>query len=220
VATANLPAAQSLVLGDVDWLTYTRLLRVFADRPSVRLTYDRGVLEIMSPLPQHEGEAYLLGRFVDTLTDELNLAVIAGRSTTFRRRRQRRGLEADNSYWIASVGRVRGKDRIDLRVDPPPDLAIEVDVTHSSLDRMAIYATLGIPEVWRFAEGQLTFQLLQGNKTYASGTSRSFPGLEAVDVLPFLNLRKQADDTEVVRQFRAWVRARIAAGWSIPAPPP
>ncbi|MCI0458034.1 MAG: Uma2 family endonuclease [Gemmataceae bacterium] len=213
MATANLPARNSLLLHDVDWRMYTRLLRTFRQRPSVRLTYDRGVLEIMSPLAEHEGPAYLLGRFVDVLTEELNLPVKAGRSTTFRKRRKRRGLEPDNSYWIANEAQVRGKDETDLRVDPPPDLAIEVDVTHSSLDRMGIYAKLGVAEVWRLADGQLTFHLLQPKGDYLPGSSCSFPGLNASDLLPFLDLRKQTDETSLVRQFRVWVRQRIADGW-------
>ncbi len=142
-----------------------------------------------------------------------DLPVKAGRSTTFRKRRKRRGLEPDNSYWIANEAHVRGKDEIDLRVDPPPDLAIEVDVTHSSLDRMGIYAKLGVAEVWRLADGQLTFHLLQAKGAYTTGPSRAFPGLNASDLLPFLDLRKQTDETSLVRQFRAWVRQRIADGW-------
>jgi len=196
----------------VSWRTYTRLLRAFAERPAFRLTYDRGTLEIMSPLAEREGSAYVLGRFVDVLTEELNLPVKAGRSTTFRKRRKRRGLEPDNSYWIANEAQVRGKDEIDLSVDPPPDLAIEVDVTHSSLDRMRIYAALKVAEVWRLADGQLTFHLLPPKGSYADGPSRAFPGLIASDLLPFLDLRKQTDETSLVRQFRAWVRQRIADG--------
>jgi Uma2 family endonuclease len=196
---------QRLVLRDVDWQTYGRLLRAFAERPSVRLTYDRGVLEIMRPLENHVGGNYLLGRFVDTLTEELGLTVMAGRSTTFRRRRQRRGLEADNSYWIANEPRVRGKESIDLRVDPPPDLAIEVDVTRSSLNRMSIYAVLGVPEVWRLDEDTLTFELLQpSGRSYApSSTSLAFPLVTPADLMTFLALRTQMDENAVVQQFRA-----------------
>ena len=210
---------QRLILHDVDWKTYERLLRVFAERPSVRLTYDRGILEIMSPLQKHEGSAYLLGRFVDTLTEELGLTVKAGRSTTFRRRRQRRGLEADNSFWIANEPRVRGKDSIDLRVDPPPDLAIEVDVTRSSLNRMGIYAVLRVPEVWRLDGDTLTFEVLQpGGRTYAaSNTSLAFPMVTPADLTTFLALRTQMDENAVVQQLRTWIRQRRSGGAS---PPP
>jgi Uma2 family endonuclease len=212
MATANLPARNGMVLESIDWRTYRRLLRIFAERPGIRLTYDRGALEIMSPLPSHEGIAYLLGRFVDTLTDELNLAVRAARCTTFWRKRKRRGLEPDNSYWIASEPQVHGKDDRELRRGPPPDLAIEVEVTHSPLDRLSIYAKLGVPEVWRFSEGKGAFLLLQKG-AYVEGPSLSFPGLKAPDLLPFLAQYGKLDDTTLVRQFRAWVRQRIADGW-------
>ena len=137
------------VLHDVDWCTYTRLLRALGRQGGFRLTYDRGTLEIMSPLWEHERPAYFLGRFIDVLTEELRLPCEPGRTVTLWRRRKSRGLEPDNCYWIASVERLAGKTHIDLRVDPPPDLAIEIDFTRSSLDRMSIYAALGVPEVWR-----------------------------------------------------------------------
>src|SRR5437870_2152737 len=106
----------------------------------MRLTYDRGVLEIMSPSHRHDSMAYLLGRFIDTLTEELGQIVHAGRTMTLRNRRRRRGLEPDNCYWIASAAQILHKEELDLRIDPPPDLAMELDVTRSSLNRMSIYA--------------------------------------------------------------------------------
>ena len=145
------------VLENIDWRTYTRLLRVFQERPGFRLTYDRGTLEIMSPRLEHEKPAYLLGRFIDVLTEELNMPCIAGRSVTLPRRRKGRGLGPDNCYWIANAPRVQGRRELDLRVDPPPDLAIEVDVPSSSLDRMSICAALGVPEVWRLSTGPIPF---------------------------------------------------------------
>jgi Uma2 family endonuclease len=213
MTTANLPSGDSMVLDDIDWKTYSRLVRAFAERPAIRLTYDRGILEIIRPSQGHEEVAYLLGRFVDTLTDELNWRVRVGRCTTFRKRRKQRGLEPDNSYWIASEPQVRGKVPIDLRKAPPPDLVIEVDITRSSLNRLAIYASLKVPEVWRFADDQLTFLLLQKDGTYAPGPSRSFPGLQAPDLVPFLDTWKREDVMTAVAQFRAWVRQRIADGW-------
>jgi Uma2 family endonuclease len=197
----------------VDWRTYERLLRTFAERPSVRLTYDRGVLEIMRPLLEHDNDGRFLGRLVVTLTGELGLPIMAGGSTTFRRRSKRRGLEPDDCFWIASEPRVRNKRRIDLRVDPPPDLAIEVDVIRSSLNRMGIYAALGVPEVWRLDGPALTFHALQADGRYVATThSRAFPLVAPADLLTFLALRGQMDENAVVRQFRAWVRQH--------APPP
>jgi Uma2 family endonuclease len=207
------------VLYDIDWETYTRLLRVFAERQRFRLTYDRGTLEIMSPLWQHEEPAKLLGRFVDVLTEEGNLPCRLGGSVTLRRRRRRRGLEPDNCYWIASTPLLQGKRQLDLRVDPPPDLAIEVDVTSSSLDRMSIYAALGVPEVWRFSTGGIAFHLLESGVYQVRPNSLSFPQLNSVDLVPFLALWGQSDDTTIVRQFREWVRQQLLIRPTTPSAP-
>jgi Uma2 family endonuclease len=218
MATASVPTGQRLVLTNVDWKTYTRLLRTFDERPSLRLTYDRGTLEIMTLTYGHESWGYILGRMIAILTEELGLPIAGGGSTTFRRRKRRRGLEPDECYWIAHEAQVRGKLRIDLRTDPPPDLAIEVDVTRSSLDRLGIYAALGVPEVWRFDGQALTFHVLnaQGRldvRTHSAG----FPRVSSADVLRFLTLRGQTEENALLRQFRAWVRQ--AHGLAAPPTP-
>jgi Uma2 family endonuclease len=200
-----------LVLHGISWQEYTRMLRAFAERPGIRLTYDRGTLEIMSPLFEHEANADLLGRFVVVLTEELSLPIQAGRSTTYRRHKMRRGLEPDHSWWIANAAKLRGKRRIDLRVDPPPDLALEIDVTRRSVDRMAIYARLRVPEVWRLDARGLTFHTLQPDGKYVAQTySQAFPQFTPADLAGFLALRSQHDENEVVRQFREFVRQRLA----------
>jgi Uma2 family endonuclease len=202
-----------LRLSDIDWRTYGRLLRIFAERPGVRLTYDRGELEIMSPLLEHDDESRFLGELVFVLTEELDMPLKRGGSTTLRRRRRQRGIEADECFWIANANRMAGRRRLDLRTDPPPDLAIETDVTHSSLDRLSIYAALRVPEVWRLDGDSLTFFVLGPDDTYASSQhSQSFPRVTPADLLGFLQQARQAgDQNPVIRQFREWVRQRHAA---------
>jgi Uma2 family endonuclease len=197
--------AQPAVLYGIDWQTYSRLLRAFVGR-RFRLTYDRGVLEIMSPLLDHERPAYWLGRFIEALTEELRVPCLAGRSVTLRRRKKQRGLEPDNCYWIANTSRMVGKSILDLRVDPPPDLAIEVDVTSSSIDCMSIYAALGVPEVWRLTTAGLVFQVLQGGAYQPQANSLTFPQLTAAHLVPFLAQVGQVDDMTLARNFRDWVR--------------
>lgn len=212
MSTVARPAVQRLVLDNITWESYRRLLKAFDERPGLRLTYDRGVLEIMTLTYEHESDAALLGRLVVALTEELNLPLASGGSTTFRRRKYRRGLEADECYWILNEHRIRGKRRIDLRVDPPPDLAVEVDVTSSSLDRMSIYGRLGVPEVWRLKDQVLTFHLLDLNRRYTPSThSLAFPRLASADLAGFLALRTGNDENTVVRQFRAWVRQTLVS---------
>lgn len=212
--TAPSVVRDRLFLDNVDWRTYTRFLYLFAERSGYRLTYDRGRLEIMSPLPEHEWDAEFLGRLAIALTEELGLTIRSGGSTTLRRRRRRRGLEPDKCYWITNEPALRGKRRINLRVDPPPDLAIEVDVTSSSLDRMSIYATLGIPEVWRIDNRTVTFHALDANrkKYTAVRHSLSFPKVTPADLMNFMAMCAGQDENSVIRQFRAWVRQQIAGG--------
>ena len=123
-----------------------------------------------------------------------------------RRRRKSRGIEPDNCYWIASAERLQGKTHLDLRIHPPPDLAIEMDITHSSLDRMSIYAALGVPEVWRVISEGLTFHIIEAG-VYQIGThSLSFPRLASADLVGFLSQLGHTGTTSLVVQFRDWVR--------------
>jgi Uma2 family endonuclease len=202
-----------LVVYGVDWREYERFLRLFSRRPGVHLTYDRGVLEIMTLSYQHENVGHLVGRFILVLTEELDLPVNGGGSTTFRRRKQKRGLEPDECYWIQSEALVRGKDEINLRADPPPDLALEVDITRSSLNRLKIYASLGVPEVWRLERRITVCYLLGEDGSYAvNQTSRAIPGLRPAELSSFLALHGQMDENAIAREFRTWVREQRAAG--------
>jgi Uma2 family endonuclease len=215
------PPGRCLRLSDVDWLTYSRLLKVFAERPGIRLTYDRGELEIMSPSLEHDDDGRVLGVCVFVLTEELGLPLKHGGSTTLRRRLRQRGIEADECFWIANAHRMAGRRRLDLRTDPPPDLAIEVDVTHSSLDRLSIYAILGVPEVWRLDGDTLTIYILGPGPAYrTAAASQCFPLVGPADLVGFLQLARQATDEHLmVRQLRDWIRQRRASANSPPASP-
>src|SRR5438067_10663101 len=120
-------ADDRIVLYNVDWDTYTNLRRNLGDKPT-RLTYDGNNLEIMSPSHWHELAGRFLGRMIATMAFELELPIATGGSTTFQRPDVARGLEPDECFWVASEAQVRGKRDLDLRLDPPPDLAIEIDI--------------------------------------------------------------------------------------------
>ena len=158
----------------------------------------------------HEEAKYLLGCVIDTVTEELRIPRQGAGSTTWRREDLDRGLEPDACFYLANAERVRGK-AIDLSVDPPPDLAIEVDITRSSLDRMGVYAKLGIPEIWRYDGESLRVYLLQADGNYAeTETSRSLPFLLPGEVARFLEQAGPMDHSEWGRQFRQWVRDELA----------
>jgi Uma2 family endonuclease len=209
--TASISGTQQILFRDVDWRDYGYFLRMFADRPGVRLTYDRGRLEIMPVSFEHEGFAEFIGYLILTLAQVLKLDFEPGGTTTLRLRRKLRGLEPDKCYWIKDVPRVRGKARISLPKDPPPDLAVEIDITSSSLDRMAIYATLKIPEIWRFDGRTLSFHVLNSGGVYQTvPSSRLFPFVKPADLLRILRRRKAVGSVEALEEFRHWVRQNVA----------
>lgn len=211
-STRGIESGQLLVLHHVSYASYVAMADAIMDRPNVRFTYDRGALEIMTLSPEHERLKYLLGRLIDTLAEELNVRIGGFGSTTYRRQEAERGLEPDQCYYMTNLHRVRRKTRIDLAVDPPPDLAIEIDVTNSSVDRLEVYAGLNIPEVWRWMGESISVFRLNPAGGYDEGaTSSAFvPELPVADLVRFVRIGESEDDTEMVRAFRAWVRQFLA----------
>lgn len=210
--TTRIPHRQKLILDNVSWDEYTRFLRSFEGH-HLRLTYDRGRLEIMTLSHQHEGLGWFLDKMVFVLTEELNLPIKGGGSTTFRKKKKHKGLEADNCYWIAHEADVRGKTVIKLSIDPPPDLAIEVDISRGSMNRMRIYAAIKVPEVWRHDHNGLAFLVLNPLGKYDSAAvSPAFTlPITPADLMPFIAMRDQMDENAVIRQFREWIRNKLAA---------
>jgi Uma2 family endonuclease len=210
MATVQSPSEQRLVLYGISWREYNRMLRALSERPSLRLTYDRGALELMTLSLEHESIVRFFSLLVLALTLELGLPLKGGGSTTFRRRRRRRGLEPDECFWIANEPKVRGKEKINLAIDPPPDLAVEVDISYGTLDRMSIYAALRVPEVWRFDGRALTFHILgpDGRYTVAS-QSKAMPQLASAELASLLVLRGTMDETALFRHFQTWARQRF-----------
>lgn len=143
-------APEHILLQDISWETFDELITELESQPSKRLTYDNGQLEIWMPLVPHESYKRWLGRILKLITEELDIEIRSLGSTTWRRQDLAKGIEADECYYIQNEAAIRGKMDIDLTTDPPPDLAIEIDITSLSLARLPIYSALGIPEVWRF----------------------------------------------------------------------
>ncbi len=213
---ASSAAEQRFVFRDADWRMYEAILQGLGQR-HIRCTYDRGRLEITTVSLDHESASNILGRLVETLTLELRLPLLSGGSTTFRREDLERGLEPDQCYYLKNASLIRGKKEIDLTIDPPPDLVIEIDISRSSLNRLGIYAALGIPEAWLYNGDVLTLFLLDAKKEYQrNDTSGHFPFLPMKDVASFLNRRMDMDDNELVFAFQTWVREQIAHNWQKP----
>jgi Uma2 family endonuclease len=194
-----------VILKNISWQTYQSLILDLEREPAIRLTYNLGTLEIRMPAP-HETYKKILGRLIETATEELNLEIRSLGSLTCSREDLARGLEPDQCYYIQNEAMVRGIEQIDLAKLPPPDLAVEIDITSSSLDRFAIYATLQVPEIWRY-DGQLLFIYgLVGNEYTIQDSSIALPLLKTLDILRFLSLSVSIGENSLVKQFRQWLR--------------
>jgi Uma2 family endonuclease len=198
------------VLHNIEWAGYKAIADVLGES-HVRLTYSEGNLELMTLSFGHERYSILLGRFIGVLTELLDMPCASGGMTTLRREDLQRAIEPDQCYYLKNEPAVRNKLKIDLQVDPPPDLAIEVDISRSSLGRMNMYSSLGIPEVWRFDGSKLHVHRLGNDGLYQeSDHSLHFPFLPIVETNAFLLQLGPMGETSLVKAFRQWVNELLA----------
>jgi Uma2 family endonuclease len=199
----------SVLLTDVSWEMYEQILDAFGER-RLRHTYADGMLEIMSPLRVHEWRKKFIGRLIEMMAWKLSIPISCAGSTTLRKKLKRRGLEPDESYYVANEPIVRGRDELDLRKDPPPDLAVEVDVTHKSLSRLEAYGKLGVPEIWRHDGATMQFLKLDPKRRYVSTkSSLAFPGVTPGDIQRFLDMLVSHDENSILDELVKWLDAKF-----------
>jgi Uma2 family endonuclease len=195
-----------VVLSNVRWETYERLLEDHLDSSSPRFTYDQGVLEIMSPSAEHEWYNQLVSDLVKLLARELRVDILSLGSTTFKLPWERQGFEPDSCFYVTHIREVRGKERIDTAADPPPDIVVEVVVTHPSVSKFPLCAALGIPEIWTYDGSRLAMYGLRETEYVEVPASRTLRGLNAKQLGEFLELGKTLDSLawpdEVLLRFR------------------
>ncbi len=204
------PAEQRMRLSGISWETYERLLTEHEGRQSPRFTYDRGELEIMVISFEHEEANRLLHDLFTALADERGLDFVNAGSTTLIRKDLDRGFEPDTCIYIRNAASIRGKRRIELPSDPPPDLVIEVDITSASIDKMGIYSAMGVAEVWRYDATSLRFFALEGGKYSARPESAVLPGLTSEVASRFLEDAKTEPRNVWIRKVREWAKANPA----------
>lgn len=197
----NVPPGQRLLIHNLEWSEFESLLEELGEHRSSRIAYSHGTLEIRMPTPEHEVDKELLGDVVKILLDELEIDCECFGSTTFKGENMDSGIEPDQCFYIQNHDKMRGKRRVDLSVDPPPDLAIEVDVT--SKTQLDAYANLGVPELWRYEKNQLRIDLLQGGEYRQINTSPTFPGLPITElVTEVLAQSLESGRSPTLRAFR------------------
>lgn len=206
MSTIENQAENRVLLTSVSWATFEALLAETDQRGS-RFAYDRGSLEIMSPSRKHERLKKRIGRIIELVTEELGIPISSEGSLTLKHEMRLRGVEPDECYYLANEALVREKEEIDLALDPPPDLAIEVQITRSALDKLQIYSVIGVGEVWLYDGRTLRAYHLQSDGSYLEADrSNSFPLLPLRDVADFLQRYTSTDETAWAREVRGWAR--------------
>ncbi|MEH2414904.1 Uma2 family endonuclease [Nostoc sp.] len=195
-------------LSGISWQTYENLLTELSASRRLRLTYNRGTLEIIVPSPEHERYKTIVGRFVETLAEELKVRIDCLGSTTFKHP-ELSGAEPDECFYIKNMKFIKGKKRINLQQDPPPDLVVEIDITSSSKNRFEVYADMGVPEIWRYDGNDFSINVLENQKYISVERSLVFPNLPLREISNFLEQVGEKDYLELVKEFRQWVKSQI-----------
>ena len=204
------PPGNKVRLQNVSWEMYEAILDELGEGYAVRLAYYKEILEIRMPLPKHEKAKSLIGYLVNVLLEELNVDCEVLGSTTFKRQDMQTGVEPDDCFYIENQAAVRGKDRLDLTVYPPPDLAIEID--NSSQTSLNCYEALGVPELWRYDGEVLKIYLLKEGKYTESSISQNFPDFPIINLIPqYVDRSKTEGRSPTIRAFRVWVNQQLAA---------
>lgn len=204
----RVPPGQRILLEDVSWQVFEAILNELGDHRGSRVAYSQGTLLIMTPLPEHERSKVIIGDLVKALLDELDLNWESLGSTTFKREDMTAGIEPDDCFYIQNHRLMIGRDRIDLTVDPPPDLAIEIDVT--SKTQISAYKALKVPEIWQYENGNLEINLLQGEQYVKSQTSHTFPNFPIIEgITRFVEVARTIGTSPALRGFRSFVREQI-----------
>jgi len=202
-------AEPRVVLHAVSWQQYVAIGDILLNYPRLRMTYDRGTLEFMTTSSEHERLKKCLSRMLESLVEAFGLELATAGNMTFRREDLERGLEPDDCFWIAHEAQMRTRAAWDPSRDPAPDLVLEIEISRSALNRLSLYASLGVAEVWRCDGDTIRVHVLQPDGSYhLSDTSPTFPGIPPLEVLVFLRAKENLGYLGMIRAFQEWVRQR------------
>jgi Uma2 family endonuclease len=204
-------AAARVVIPNVSWGTYERLLTDLSDCSVPHLTYDQGRLEIKSPTAKHEKVNRSIELLVRITALEMNIEVASLGSTTFKREDIARGFEPDSCFYVQNEAAIRGKEELDLLVDPPPDIVFEVDITSSSIDERSLFAHFAVPEVWCYDDENIEILNLVNSAYVKSESSSVLPFLTAKVLTDFIKESLTLSGLEWMKKVRDWAQQQKAA---------
>ncbi|MBW4668742.1 MAG: Uma2 family endonuclease [Cyanomargarita calcarea GSE-NOS-MK-12-04C] len=210
MVTTATPGETRTLLENITWQTFKAMLGDMGSKRSTRLAYDSKIVEIMTPLMPHENSNRMIEGFVVVLCEELGLEIKRTGSLTLTRDDLERGGEPDSSYYIQNESLVRAKDNINLETDPPPDLVLEVEYSKPRVDKLSLYAAIGIPEFWRYDGTVLRVYNLSEGQYSEVQISSTFATVAVKEIPRFIQESKKNGERAITHAFRVWVRQQIA----------
>ena len=208
-AIERLPRDGTLVLYGVPWDEYDEVLLQTEDKSAYRVSYNDGILKIMSPRPDHEYPKDVALRLATIYADEFDIMLESYGSTTYRRRKKAKGAEPDTSFYVQNAARMVARREIDLEKDPPPDVVVEVDTTNESIEKFVIYAALEVPEIWRYDGEHFEIFALDGERYREVSNSLALPRINANILTEYLERGKVEGQTAMLKAFRRYLRNEI-----------
>jgi Uma2 family endonuclease len=199
---------QQILLDRVSWKQFESILAELGDRRAAKVSYSNGLLEIMVPLPEHEKAKEIIGDIVKLVLTERGIDYDALGSTTLKSERMTQGVEPDACFYIQNQRFAIGKNRLDLNIDPPPDLAIEIDLT--SRTQLDNYRSLGVPELWRYDKQGLQIYLLQAGEYIESAVSPTFPDLPIVELVNnCIRQSRSIGSSQAIKALQNWLKDNV-----------
>ena len=205
-------SGQCVILDRVSWETYEQLLSENGDTSTTHFTYDQGLLEIMVLSAEHENYKDIIFLLINLVAEEMSIDVVSYGSTTFKRKDLARGFEPDACFYIQNEARMRGKKRINLSVDPAPDLVIEIDITSPSLNKFPIFAALGVAEIWRYDGERVGIFALQAGQYVEQVESVMLPPVNGKLITEWVDASQAMKRTAWLRLVREWARGQHLDG--------
>lgn len=204
--TRHVESETSTVLYGIAWQTYVKL-REIPENYHLRMTYDQGTLEIMAPSIAHGRFGNIIAKAIDAWAGERDIRIVCLGDLSCKRQDIKKGFEPDHCFYVQNERRMWQKMKIDFTVDPPPDLAIEIEMSHSAIKKItSIYAAFGVPEVWRFDGNRLQVYELVGGEYQSRPRSLCFPDLPLKKVEELARQVGRVREQTLISRFRRMIR--------------
>ena len=204
----QLPADTVVTFHNVSWEAYEDLLTRVGEASGLRISYDEGTMQVMTLSTEHENYGEFIGGMLRLLSLRLRINIRFFGSATIRKQHRRKGKEPDGCFYVQTAALIGKRMKLDFEKDPPPNVAVEIDIHHESRDQFAIYAGLGVPEVWRYDGKQLTIHLLRGNRYVKQSASQALPMLTSAVLTEFLARLRQDDEFQAMLAFEEWLQSQ------------